>query len=139
MTKKVINLVIIMIILCMSINMCSYEVCAALPSERGTDSQSKESTLEINPETYNPGSSDNASGATRIKDMGNIIIGSIQIIASILSVILLMVMGIKYMVGSVEEKAEYKKTMLPYVIGIIMVFSITTILGIIANLSKNLL
>lgn len=138
-TKKVINLVIVMIILCMSINMCSYEVCAALPSERGTDSRSEESTLEINPGAYDPGSKDDASGATRLKNMGNTIIGFIQIVASVLSVIILMVMGIKYMMGSVEEKAEYKKAMLPYVIGIVIVFSITTILGIIANISKNLL
>lgn len=139
MVKKVISVVIIMMIMCMSINMCSYEVCAALPSDRGTDSKSEESTLEINPGYYKPGSADSVSGATRLKNIGNTIIGFIQIIATILSVIILAIMGIKYMTGSIEEKAEYKKSMFPYVIGVIIVFSITTLLGIIANISKNLL
>ena len=36
--------------------------------------------------------------------------------------IILVVLGIKYMMGSAEEKAEYKKTMIPYVVGAILIF-----------------
>ncbi|MCI9110720.1 MAG: hypothetical protein HFH47_02775, partial [Bacilli bacterium] len=45
---------------------------------------------------------------------------------------------IKYMVGSVEEKASYKKSMMPYVLGAVMVFAITNLLGIIVNITNNL-
>ena len=38
------------------------------------------------------------------------IMGMIRNIAIIASVIIIMVLGIKYMLGSVEEKAEYKKS-----------------------------
>ena len=36
---------------------------------------------------------------------------------------ILMVLGIKYMMGSAEEKAEYKKTMIPYLIGAVLLFA----------------
>ena len=34
-----------------------------------------------------------------------------------------MVLGIKYMMGSAEEKAEYKKTFIPYIIGAVLLFA----------------
>ena len=54
--------------------------------------------------------------------IGQKIIGAIQAIGSLVSVGILVVLGIKYMMGSAEEKAEYKKTMIPYLIGAVMVF-----------------
>ena len=40
------------------------------------------------------------------------------------SVITLVVLGIKYMVGSIEERAEYKKSMIPYLIGAFLIGTI---------------
>ena len=48
-------------------------------------------------------------------------------ITVVASVIILMVIGVKYIIGSVEEKANYKATLLPYIIGIIFAVSGTTI------------
>ena len=42
------------------------------------------------------------------------------------------------MIGSVEEKAEYKKTMIYYIIGAIMVFAISNISAMIYNFAKTL-
>lgn len=70
--------------------------------------------------------------------IGNSIIGTITVIASIISVIALIVLGIKYMLGSVEERAEYKKVLWPYFIGAIMVFGITNIINLIINLVGNI-
>ena len=42
------------------------------------------------------------------------------------------------MMGSVEEKAEYKKTLLPYVIGASMVFAASSLVSIIYNIAINL-
>lgn len=88
-----------------------------------------------NPDTYKPKGLDNAD---QVKDIGNKIIGIVQFIGSFASVIVLVVLGIKYMSGSVEEKAEYKKTMVPYLIGAIMVFGITNLLGIINSVTDGL-
>ena len=42
------------------------------------------------------------------------------------------------MMGSVEEKAEYKKTMMPYIIGAFMLFGITNLLGILNSITDGL-
>lgn len=91
-----------------------------------------------NPESFSPGSG-GAAGATKVQDIGNRIIGIFQLIGTLASVIVLIVIGIKYMAGSIEERAEYKKTMMPYVIGALLVFGITNILGIVSNITDGLL
>ena len=69
-----------------------------------------------------------ASGASnQIQSLGNQIIGVVQGIGIVVSVVVVIVLGIKYMMGSVEEKAEYKKTMLPYIIGAALIFAASTI------------
>lgn len=74
------------------------------------------------------------NGGSRAVTLGNKLIGVLQQIGSIVSVIALVAMGIKYMVGSVEEKAEYKKTMIPYVIGAVLVFATTNVLAIVSGI-----
>ena len=43
---------------------------------------------------------------------------------------------IKYMFSSVEGKAEYKKTMFPYIVGCFLVGFISLVLTVIENLAK---
>ena len=68
--------------------------------------------------------------------IGQKIIGAIQAIGSLVSVGILVVLGIKYMMGSAEEKAEYKKTMIPYLIGAVMVFMASNIAGAVYKFAK---
>ena len=42
------------------------------------------------------------------------------------------------MVGSVQEKAEYKKTMIPYLVGVVMIIGVSGILQLIAKLAANI-
>ena len=58
--------------------------------------------------------------------------------ASVLSVIVLIILGLKYMMGSVEEKAEYKKSFMPYIIGAALVFAASTIAGIVYNIAGSI-
>lgn len=66
--------------------------------------------------------------------VGGVILGAIQSIGVGVSVIVLAIIGIKYMVGSVEEKAKYKENMKPYIIGIIFLAGATSIPNFIYNL-----
>lgn len=75
---------------------------------------------------------------TKIDNFGQGIIKVITTVGSICSVVVLIMLGIKYMMGSVEEKAEYKKTLLPYVIGASMVFAASSLVSIIYNIAINL-
>lgn len=58
---------------------------------------------------------------------GNKILGVIKVIGIIASVAILMIVGIRYMMGSAEEKAQYKKVMIPYIIGAVLLFAASTI------------
>lgn len=87
-----------------------------------------------NPGTYKPSTSTYALDADKLKDIANRAIGALQVVGTILSVAILGAIGIKYMVGSVDERAEYKKTLRPYLIGAIMVFGITNILALVVKI-----
>ncbi len=63
------------------------------------------------------------SGTTEIQTLGNSIVGILQVVGIVLSVVVIIVLGIKYMLGSAEEKSEYKKSMLPYVVGAALIFA----------------
>ena len=82
----------------------------------------------------------NGEGSTtgNLKTTGNKTITILSVIGSLISVIVLIVLGIKYMLGSTEEKAEYKKTMLPYLIGAILVFATSNLVHIIYEIGKDI-
>ena len=71
-----------------------------------------------------------------ITSKGATIVSVIQVIGVVVTVISLMVMGIKYMIGSIEEKADYKKTMIPYLIGVFIFFSLTQVLAVVEKISE---
>ena len=79
--------------------------------------------------------SGDTTGTNEIQNVGNKAVTIISTIGSILSVIVIIVLGIKYMLGSVEEKAEYKKTLLPYIIGAAFIFAASAISQIIYELA----
>lgn len=72
-----------------------------------------------------------------VKNFGNNMLGIVSTAASVLAVIILIVLGIKYMMGSAEEKAEYKKTLLPYAIGAVFVFGAGVITTVLFNIAQT--
>ena len=73
-----------------------------------------------------------------IMDKGASIVSVIQVIGIIVTIVSLILIGIKYMTGSLEEKADYKKSMIPYLIGVFIFFSLTQLLGVIIKVSEGL-
>ena len=74
----------------------------------------------------------------QVLSVGKRIMGVIQTVGIVIAVIILMVLGIKYMMGSAEEKAEYKKTFIPYIIGAILVFAASTIANVVYNFATTI-
>lgn len=66
------------------------------------------------------------------------VFGVISVAGTVMSIVALVCIGVRYMFGSVEEKAEYKKTMKPYIIGALMVFAITNLLTIFYKIFSNI-
>lgn len=79
----------------------------------------------------------NADSPTLVGKANNLL-GLIQVVGIVISVVMIMAIGIKYMLGSVEEKAEYKSTLVPYLIGAFILFTGTTLPNIIYQFTKNM-
>lgn len=92
------------------------------------------SSSGVNPGLYTGG----GASVSAINTLGNKVIQIVSTVGSVLSVIVLVVLGIKYMMGSAEEKAEYKKTLLPYIIGAAFVFAASTIATMVFNVTSGL-
>ena len=134
MKKKISMLFFIFIILIL----LNVNTCFAMEKEHVIEINGKGIEVagtSIKPNDYKP---PNFTEKKETLDMANKIIGAFQAIGSIVSVIALVLVGIKYMTGSVEEKAEYKQTMMYYIIGAILVFAISNISAMIYSFSKTL-
>ena len=65
--------------------------------------------------------------------LGGKIFGGLQIFGTIGAVLILAVLGIKYMMSSPEGKADYKANMVPYIVGAILLFGATSIANLVYN------
>lgn len=73
-----------------------------------------------------------------IENTGSKIVGILRTVGMVVAVIIVMVLGIKYMMGSSEEKASYKKTMMPYIVGAVLLFGASTIAGMVFDFADAL-
>ncbi len=67
------------------------------------------------------------SNTNSVQNVGSKILGIVRVVGTIVAVAMLIVLGIKYMMGSAEERAEYKKTLFPYFIGAVLIFAATNL------------
>lgn len=117
--KKIVGIILICIlIICMGSSICFANLVDPLED----------------PDEYIPSTS---TGNEKFVSMANIVLGVIRVIGSGVAVLTLVILGIRYMMGSASQKAEYKETMIPYLIGAIMLFTIPNLLSIIYGLIKN--
>lgn len=76
--------------------------------------------------------------APGLDNLGGIIIGVLQTVAGIVAVSVLIFVGIKYLLASPGEKANIKGSLIPYVIGAVLIFAAVPILGIIKQFTSGL-
>ena len=74
----------------------------------------------------------------QVLNFGQKIVNIIQTVGIVIAVIIILVIGIQYIMGSAEQKAEYKKTMMPYLIGALLLFAGVNIVKVVYNLSTEL-
>lgn len=68
---------------------------------------------------------------TELSRIGGNILGVIQVVGTVISIVILIILGIKYMCGSVEERVQYRKSMVPYIVGAVLVFATTNVVAFI--------
>ena len=117
MNKKLMKVLSILLISIMMVSTMSTMVLAA---GEGTITSPADINGEI---TDGSGTGTMTTAQQRIGTLGNNIVGVLRTVGIVLSVVVLVIIGIKYMMGSPEEKSEYKKSMMPYIIGAALIFA----------------
>ena len=79
------------------------------------------------------------NGADKLKNKSNVVVGVLQGVGTVVAVIMLTVIGIKYMISSLEERAEFKQTMMPYVIGAGSILIISNLVGLIYSIMQGMI
>ncbi len=79
-----------------------------------------------------------SADTSKVVNLGATIVTIMQTVGIVVAVVVLLILGIKYMMGSAEEKAEYKKTMIPYLVGAVLIFAATTIVNVVYQMANGL-
>lgn len=74
-------------------------------------------------------------GSNEITSIGSKIMSFIWILSIVVAVVVLMYTGLKFIVGSANEKAEYKKSLMPLVVGVLILVFATTIVNAIFSIN----
>lgn len=120
MKSKIIKQITILIML-VFVLISFKEVCLAADTEDILKTEDYNTTLQYDEASY-------------IFEKGGAIIQILRNLAAIISVVTLSIIGLRYMVGSIDQKAEYKQTMMPVVIGCILIAGLSGILTLIQGI-----
>ena len=62
--------------------------------------------------------------------------GFIWVLSIIVAVVVVMYTGLKFIVGSANEKAEYKKSLVPIVVGVLLLVFATTVVNALFSINN---
>ncbi|MBP3597078.1 MAG: hypothetical protein J6J60_06750 [Clostridia bacterium] len=134
MNKKIIKFVGILILGIVIVNFfCIVSNAAVIENGVGTDVIEKFKTGAEGKIT-----DENNKSIITTKNILGAILSIVQIISISVAMIMLIILSIKYMVSSVEERAQIKKHAVVYAIGAIIVFGVNGIIEIIQAFSSNI-
>ena len=117
-TIKIISTLLIAVMLVATLS----QVCLATDYDgiiTGVDSQANSATVDT----------------TKINATAGKVIKLIRNVAAIGAVLILTILGIKYMIGSTEERAEYKKSFIQLIVGVIVVVSAASIASLLFSIA----
>lgn len=92
-------------------------------------------------DNFNTEGFENEAGDPQVNNATKSLMGTgIEVIRTVgtgISIIMLSYMGIKYMMASANERAEFKKSMSIFVLGAVLVFAASNILAIIVDFANG--
>lgn len=74
------------------------------------------------------------SGNDKISQIGGYVFNAVAIVGSGIAVISITILGIKYMVSSVEDKAQIKKKLIPFITGAAIFFGVSFVMRLILGI-----
>lgn len=81
---------------------------------------------------------DTPIGDDKIKDLSNTIYNILLIIGIVIAGIIGMVLGMQFITGSVEQKAKVKDSLIPFVVGCVVIFGAFGIWKLVVQLGANI-
>lgn len=72
-----------------------------------------------------------------LKNMSDTIYNILLVAGIIIAIIVGLIMGIKFIMGGIEEKAEIKAMLIPYIIGCVVVFGAFTIWKVVVEILQS--
>lgn len=78
-----------------------------------------------------------AEDSEKIENVINIVIGLLQVAGTGLALIVITMLGIKYLLASPSEKADVKKQIMPIIIGCILLFGALQLMGAVYEFSQD--
>ncbi len=79
------------------------------------------------------------AGGTKVGGVINNVIGLLQVVGTGISIIVITILGIKYILASPGEKADIKKSAIPIVIGCVLLFGAVNLMAAVEEFSTNVL
>lgn len=139
--KMTIKIAIILIIVIATVGQANITYADA-PALAGYGADGQHQALDelegTSPATFDPSTYQNNSLHKSYVDKVGKVLAIIRGIGVVLSVVALMFIGFKMMIGSVEEKSDMKKAIPGYLIGIILVFATTALPSIIYEAANSI-
>ena len=74
----------------------------------------------------------------KLQSVSDMIYNILVVLGMSIAVIISGILGIKFMIGSVEEKAQVKDSLIPFIIGCIVVFGAFSIWKIVVTIGRQL-
>lgn len=128
MKRNVIKVVAVLLIAIMAVTILNSAVFAA-NNEIKFD--------EINEDYVRNNASDNSGAAASVNRIIGSLLTVVQVVGSGVAVIMLIVLAIKYISAAPSDKAEIKKHAVVYVVGAVVLFAATGIIGIVRRFAGN--
>lgn len=140
--KKILIFLIMFLIIMFSNNIKSFAFATNYKDEIIADEVSE--TVKIassdfvdpaeDPDWWEPGK----SNEKELAEKAGTLLGVINVVGVVSAIIALTLLGMKYFLGSVQEKVEFKNSIGIYILGIILLVACTTLPNIIFNFSQEI-
>lgn len=73
-----------------------------------------------------------------LQKMSNTLYNILLVTGILIALIVGMILGIKFIMGGIEEKAEIKTMIIPYIVGCVVVFGVFTIWKIVVDILQSM-
>lgn len=93
---------------------------------------------EVDEKKITENASDTSGAAKSVNRIIGAILTVVQVVGSGVAVIMLIVLAIKYISAAPSDKAEIKKHAVVYVVGAVVLFAASGIIGIVRNFAGNI-